>query len=308
MSSDIDLRLGLGRAVRSTLQTLQENRNLTERTHNRLTTGKKINSVVDGVIDYFRSEALIERSNIFSRRRDEVDQAISNLEAHITALDSLEEFIDQLKGHVTAARSKTNAEDKASFTDAFREVGQQILLLVNDVDYNGLNLLASDNSILTVRFSDVEESRIDIVGQQVLGSRVSAGGLFSEGIYDITAAAFLGSNFDLGSSDFTGFSNIDNSNISQSDVLYEKLRLAETRIENITRNLGNRVSLLKGREEFLSQYTSELLIGSEKISVADLEEESANSKALELKHQIALTSITNANRNQEFLLQIITNS
>ncbi len=308
MGSDIDLRLGLGRAVRSTLHTLQSNKDLTERTQIRLTTGKKINSVVDGVIDYFRSEALIERSDIFKRRREEVGQAVSNLKAHISALDSLEEFIDQLKGHVTAARAKTDPEDKEGFTEAFREVGYQLLLLVNDVDYNGLNLLASDNSILTVRFSDIEESRIDIVGQQVLGSRVSAGGLFSEGVYNLTAPEFLDSNFDLGSSNFAGFSNIDNSNISQSDVLYQKLELATNRIENITRNLGNRVALLQGREQFLTQYTTELLIGSEKISTADLEEESANSVALELKHQIGLTSITNTNRNHQYLLQIINSS
>ena len=159
MGSDIDLRLGLGKTVRQTLYTLQENSKLTDRTQQRLTTGKKINSVIDGAIDYFRSEALIDRADIFKRRQDEVEQAVSALKLHTTALDSLTEFLEQLRAQVTASRSATTDDKKEILTESFKEIGKQFLLTVNDVDYGGLNLLASNNSSLTVRFSDVQASR-----------------------------------------------------------------------------------------------------------------------------------------------------
>ncbi len=307
MASDIDLRLGLGKVVRQTLQTLRDNDRLTNRTQLRLTTGKKINSVVDGAIDFFRSEALIDRVEIFKRRSQEIDQAISALEAHNTAIDGLSEFVDQLRAQITSARSETTDTGKVALSENFKEIGTQILLLVNDVDYNGLNLLASDQSSLIVRFSDVEASRVEIAGIEVLGSAISTGALFSDsGVFNITGAEFFYTAFGVGGSNvFEGFSNISNNNISQLDILYEKLDLADIRLNNFTRNFGNRVSLLQARNDFLNEYTTGLLVGSEKISVADLNEEAANSKALELQHEIALNSISNSQRTQQLLLQII---
>ena len=118
----------------------------------------------------------------------------------------------------------------------------------------------------------------------------------------ILSAILLGAGASTG---FQGFTTISASNIALTDVLYEKLELAETRLDNLVRNFGNRIGLLQARENFLNEYTTGLIIGAEKISLADLNEEAANSSALELKHEIGLTTITNANRTQQLLLQIV---
>ena len=306
MANDLDLRLGLGNSVRSTLQTLQENKRLTERTQIRLATSKKINDVTDGVVDFFRSEALQERVAIFDRRTDEVGQAISALQSHNTALDSLTEFLGHLRGHVSSARAASNDEQRASLTEAFQEVGNQLVNLVQDVDYDGLNLLASENSSLIVRFSDVQESRITITGHDVLGDTVSTGALFSAAsAFDVANRVLILSAISLGGAEFQGFTNFGVSNYSQSDRLDDILELAQNRLEILGREFGNRISLLQARQEFLEEYTTRLLVGSEEITLADLNEEAANSTALELKYQIGLTAITNNSRNQQLLLQLL---
>ena len=306
MANDLDLRLGLGKTIRNTLQTLQENKRLTDRTQLRLATSKEINGITDGVVDFFRSEALLERVAIFERRTDEVGQAISALQSHTTALESLSEFFGQLRGHVTAARSASTDEQRVSFTEAFQEVGDQIVNLVQDIDYDGLNLLASENSTLIVRFSDVQESRITITGHDILGDQVDNGALLSAvDAFDVVDRELNLTALNLGSSVFEGFSNFTNSNITQSDVLDGILELAQHRIQNLEREYGNRIGLLQSRHEFLEEFSTRLLLGAEEITLADLNEEAANSTALELKYQIGITAISNNNRNQQLLLQLL---
>ena len=302
--SNLDLRLSLGRSVRQTLNVLQENTKLNARTQSRLATGKKIQGIRDGAVDYFRTISLKDRADLFAERKEEVDQGISALETHITSLESLRGFLGHLRGHIQNARAKP-LEARIEFNDLFREVAEQISKLIIDTEYDGVNLLSSDRNILTIRFSDDEDSRLDIQGREVLGSNLSTGALFSfaslfhTSSHEVNFSAIL---FDDGV-EFIGFSQLDT--VSYADFLYNIVGDAQERVETIERSLGGRASILQARKDYLNRSSTQLLVGSEKISLANLDEEAVNSASLETSYQIGVTSLTNSKRAQQLLLQLL---
>ncbi len=306
MASDLDLRLGLGQTVRKTLTVIQENERLNNRTQNRLVTGKKINSIKDGVVDYFRVTSLNERVDLFLERKIDIEQGVSTLQAHNTSIETLSDLIRQLRGYVNSGRGQPVA-NRLALNDIFKEVAAQIVHLVNDTEYGGINLLASDTNRLIVRFSDVEESRLEVGGREVLGSNVSTGALFSiADLFQLSIANFNFTAIQLDSATFfQGFSQF--SSLQYIDSIDALLTRADERLQDIERDFGNRTGLLQTRSLFVNEYSTKLLVGSEKISLADLNAEAANSKSLALKHEISITSISNSYRTQQILLKLVGN-
>ena len=103
--------------------------------------------------------------------------------------------------------------------------------------------------------------------------------------------------------EFIGFSQL--SNVSYADFLYNIIDDAEERVETIERSLGGRASILQARKDYLNRSSTQLLVGSEKISLANLDEEAVNSASLETSYQIGVTSLTNSKRAQQLLLQLL---
>ena len=177
MSSDISLTF----SQRNSLLTLQEIDTFFTRTQRRLSTGRDINDVTDDPIRFFQANNLVRRSGLFDERRREIDQAISTAQASLEGIESLDELFDQLVGVVRGARSQTQVE-RAQATLNFEEILSQIDLLIDDIEYQGLNLLNNANTRLDVRFSDESISELTLQGLNV---RASAGATAVPGIFNV---------------------------------------------------------------------------------------------------------------------------
>ena len=65
--------IALTSAQRSALLTLQNVSDLSDRTQTRLSTGRKVNSVVDDAVAFFQGKALTDRAADFNLRKDGID-------------------------------------------------------------------------------------------------------------------------------------------------------------------------------------------------------------------------------------------
>ena len=166
MSNDIVLT---GQQRDSVLTLRSIDRFLT-RTQRRLSTGKEINSVIDGPVEFFQTRALTRRADLLLERRDTVEQSISTLQAQLDGLQSIDELLDQLRGLVIGARSESQSRREES-TKSFRTTGEQIQKLLNDISYQGVNLLRNPNAELQTRFSDRigrDETGVDFASELVV--------------------------------------------------------------------------------------------------------------------------------------------
>lgn len=111
MTSDVVLTA----ALRNNLLSLQKTQSQVDTTQNRLATGKKINSALDGPQAFFASQALTNRASDLTRLLDSIGQSIQVIKAAdngVTALTKLVEQADSVAQSARDALAQGQAEAK----------------------------------------------------------------------------------------------------------------------------------------------------------------------------------------------------
>jgi len=320
MANDITLT----GAQRSALLTLQNVSDLSDRTQTRLTTGKKVNSVVDNAVSFFQAKSLNDRATDFTDRKDGIDQGISSITAALDALDALDSLLKQMKGVAEAAKTQTDTE-RVSATTQFEELGSQISQLVEDAAYQGLNLLNNTGSQLDVAFSTRTASRLQVDGFDLnatngstTGDRALFTGVQSTVVADKNAfggsVSFVGisvlTNSSIAATDslgFNGFSELgtNNSYIAAVDDIVTNLDNAINKVRSVSAELGTNVAILQTRLDFTDAYVNTLVGGADKLTLADLNEEGANLVALQTRQQLGIQSLAIAGQQQQAILALL---
>lgn len=156
----------LASATRSNLLALSKTTSLVERTQERLSTGQEIATPQDDAQKYFQAKSLGQRAKNMSDSKSAIRQGISALETALIGFNSVEELLGQIKGTLDTSRSQSQAE-RAETEEQIRELAKQIQRVVDDSSYQGLNLLNTSSSKLTVRFSEKSDSKLSVDGNDL---------------------------------------------------------------------------------------------------------------------------------------------
>lgn len=304
--------ISLTSSSRTALLSLQQTSMLSERTQNRLATGRKVSSAVEDAVSFFQAKSLTDRASDFTGRKAQIDQGVSSLSAAVDATASIDKLLKQLKGIATSARGATAAE-RASATENFKEIGKQIAQLVKDASYQGLNLLTSTSAQLKVEFSERSASQLKVDG---FGLIATAGGN-KRALFTGAAAAFSRNGAIVMSSIFSitgGFSRMDMAASTAADANsaanaftkgLKRLDNAISQLRGITARLGTNVTILQTRSDFSQQYLNTLQQGSDKLTLADLNTEAANMTALQTRQQLGIQSLSFASQQQQAILGLL---
>ncbi len=162
MASDIALSLD----QRTSLINLRSIDDYIGRTQRRLSTGLEVSEVTDGVSEYFAARRLNNASESYSTRRDAIDQSVSAIQNQLDTISTVDSLLEQLRSLTIGARSENTAQ-RYETTSNFVEIGEQILQVLNDNTYQGINLLSDSNAQLRTFFSDAFESRQVVQGVDI---------------------------------------------------------------------------------------------------------------------------------------------
>ncbi|MGX7703960.1 flagellin N-terminal helical domain-containing protein [Methylobacterium sp. Gmos1] len=99
----------LSAATRQNLLSLQDTAALLSTTQTRLSSGKKVNSALDGPVNYFTAQNLNSRSSSLTYLLDGVSNGIQTIQAANTGITKLRGLTDQLKAVAQQALSSSNA-------------------------------------------------------------------------------------------------------------------------------------------------------------------------------------------------------
>ena len=124
----------------------------------------------------------------------------------------------------------------------------------------------------------------------------SAAGLV--GVEDVTSAAPV----DLAT--VTGRYTVDSTFTTQVNNLVTSLDTALTTLRTKSQTLGSNVALLQTRLEFTESYVSTLQSGSDKLTLADLNEEGANLLALQTRQQLGISALSFAGQAEQGILAL----
>ena len=290
------VELALGSSIRSSLLTLQELNSLSSVTENRLATGLKVSSALDDAAAFFQARALTDRAADFLNRKDDIDEAVSSLQAANDGVEAVDATLRQLKGLLQSAKTASTTELSALQTQ-FNSLSEQLNEIVSDTTYAGLNLLNASTASLTVTFSDSSSAQLSVNGTNILVSSTQSGALFTAGV----AAGSLASTI-IG---FAGSTiTFSNAAVSNFDLGIERLDAAISNLRSVATNLGSNVTFLNTRLDFTEQYTTTLQSGADKLTLADINEEGAKLVALQTRQELAIQALAFAGQSERAVLTL----
>jgi flagellin len=158
----------------------------------------------------------------------------------------------------------------------YNDILSQITTTSQDASFNGINLLGGDQLKLT--FNETGKSVLNITGVTF-------------------NAAGLGLANLVNGSDF-----IDN---AQTGKTIANLASASTLLRNQASALGSNLSIVQIRQDFSKNLINVLQTGSSQLTLADTNEEAANSQALSTRQSIAVSALALANQSQQSVLQLL---
>ena len=100
----------------------------------------------------------------------------------------------------------------------------------------------------------------------------------------------------------SGTDFLDNSSANAALV---KLSSASTTLRTQASSLGSNLSVVQIRQDFNKNLINVLQTGSSNLTLADTNEEAANSQALSTRQSIAVSALALANQSQQSVLQLL---
>jgi flagellin len=154
------------------LQNLNLTNNDLEDVQNRINTGFKVSSAKDNGAVFAIAEGQRTRVASLSAVNDGIDRASSALDVALSAGDSIGKILKEMKAKAVAAQAADlSTEQRAALQADFDSLRNQVDQIANSATFNGLNLVASGGSNLSVIMSDIASAT---TGRQV-ASTVTAG-------------------------------------------------------------------------------------------------------------------------------------
>ena len=165
---------------------------------------------------------------------------------------------------------------RAGLIAQYNNILQQIDTTSQDSSFNGINLLEGDTLNLT--FDETGKSTLAIQGVTFNTAGLS--------LAPLTAGTdFLDSN-------------------SATNIL-NQLNAASATLRSEASTLGSNLSIVEIRQDFSKSLINVLQTGASNLTLADTNEEAANSQALSTRQSIAVSALALANQSQQSVLQLL---
>jgi flagellin len=178
---------------------------------------------------------------------------------------------------VSAAVVDVNSQNtRASLVAQYNQIIEQIKTTAQDASFNGVNLLNGDT--LKLVFNETGKSTSTIAGVTFDPNGLGLG------------SAVVGTDF------------IDN--VATNKVL-TALNTASTTLRSQASAFGANLSIVQIRQDFSKSLINVLQTGSSNLTLADSNEEAANSQALSTRQSIAVSALALANQSNQSVLQLL---
>ena len=143
--------------------------------------------------------------------------------------------------------------------------------LISDSNYQGINLIKGDS--LKVTFNENGNHAYEIKGTDISSTALGLGAAQWETLSDIKASIV-------------------------------QLKSAVSTLRKVDSELGNNYSIIQTRQDFTESLINILTEGADKLTLADMNEESANMLALQTRQQLAINSLSLASQAAQAVMKL----
>src|SRR5689334_14029340 len=180
-------------------------------------------------------------------------------------------------GAVTAAVADSVSQaTRANLVTQYNQIISQITTTAQDSSFNGINLLNGDS--LKLVFNETGKSTSTIAGVTFNPAGLGLAALTS------------------------GTAFVDN---ASTNTVLTALNTASVTLRSQASAFGANLSIVQIRQDFNKNLINVLQTGSSALTLADTNEEAANSQALSTRQSIATSALSLANQSQQSVLQLL---
>jgi len=275
--------VSLTAGVRANLLSLQSTGSLLGQTQARIGSGKKVSSAIDDPTSFFTAQALSTRAGDLTSRLDGISKGVQTIKAANIGITGMIDLLKQAKAVAADARSLATdgSADTARTADStkYATIMSQVASLAKDSGYDGVNLLKNDS--LTVQMAEKAGSSTLALS----GFDTAAGGAV------VTATATSGT--------WTGNGN------AAIDTDTAKLEASITNLQTKASTLSSNLATLTTRQTFTKSMIDTLTTGSDNLTNADLNTESANLLALNTQNSMGISALSLASQASQAILKLL---
>jgi flagellin-like hook-associated protein FlgL len=334
--SDVSLTSGM----KSALLSMQSTQKLYDKTQERLTSGLKVAKPSDDPAAYYAAATLNDRASALEGRLDNMDQAVEAISAADNGISSMTSVLSSMTAIVESALSSSSddTDTRAALGKKFNDLLRQLSTMANDSAYGGVNLL--DGQDITVQMGEnYNDSTFVVKGFFVAGverdpdkATGEIDGLVTSNIPTDwgTSGAATATNFAfalnmvenptavVGIQSY-GMTTATNTSGDGWEVDWTSqgsyqagLSTVLSQIEQVKDVLETRSKLLSFdqstitlRQNYTSEFVNTLQEGADSLTLADLNEESANLLSLETSQSLAVQAMSLSNQQLQGVLRLL---
>jgi len=272
--SDISLTAGM----RTNLLNLQGTSDLLNRTQQRLSSGKSVNSALDNPTNYFAAQNANQRAGDLSNRKDGMSNAVQTVAAANAGISAITSLIQAAKGIAQSALSTSDTTVQSKLAGQYDTIRSQIDNMSSDSGFQGLNMLSATNTLAVV-FNENSSSQLSVVG-------------------------FLGNSSGLSLSAAGGAGNTNWQSASAITADTAKMDSAITSLRTSTQTLAANLNIITTRQSFTDAMVSTLQTGADNLTLADMNQEGANMLMLQTRQSLGTTSLSMSSQAAQSVLKL----
>jgi flagellin len=242
-----------------------------------IATGKKINSPKDNGAVWSIAQTMRGKVISLDAVKDSLNRGQSTIDVALSAGQQVSDLLQQMKAKALAASDTSlDAVSRQALNEDFKQLRDQINRVVNNADFNGVNMVKRAGATLYALANDSGSSRLTVKAQDLSlgGSNVTLSATAS------FATAAAASAF-----------------IATLDADIQNVNLAMT-------HLGTGSNAMASQLKFVGTLQDSLNEGVSNLVDADMAVESAKLQALQTKQQLAIQALMIANQSSSILLQL----
>jgi flagellin-like hook-associated protein FlgL len=142
--------------MRSNLLSLQNTVKLLDRTQERLSTGKKVNTAIDNPVSFFAAQSLNSRASVIDSLKDAMGQAVQTVKAADKGITAITAMIEQAKGIAQSALSAPADSGQDTGTITLTQIDVDDVINIGGITFTAVTtapaatgqFLASGNSLI----------------------------------------------------------------------------------------------------------------------------------------------------------------
>ena len=250
------------------------NRDLAE-VQGRINTGLKVSSARDDGAIFAIAQNLRSDLSGINAVKQSLDRAISTTDVAIAAGESVSDLLIQLKEKAVAASdSSLDTNSRTALDNDFTALRDQITTVVNNAEFNGVNVVKNGGSAVVAITNDQGTSTITVAAQDfsLTGTNITL--TAASQIDTVTKAAAEVTNIE---------SSITNANASLA-------------------KLGTGSKQFNTQRTFANKLADVIETGIGNLVDADLAKESARLQSLQVKQQLGIQALSIANQSPSTIL------